>query len=244
MRCLKSSEPVDLRALTEILHVWRPYWGRLAFGLFLSVIAIVSVVVLLGCAGGSVAQAALGLAATMSILRIFGASRVFLRYFERLFTHDAMFRALASLRVWFFKRLARSSAAGLGFQQAGDVLSRLVNDIAVLDALYLRIILPLVGAIASLVILLLVTARLGATLSLTVAFLFAVAAFMLPFFVAQKAVRRSTFLSQALSALRVAVLDLATGLREMRAFGGEAFLAARITSAEEQLYRENIAPSV
>ena len=66
---------------------------------------------------------------------------------ERLVTHAATFRALADLRVWFFRNLARGTAGGLGFRQAGDVLARLVGDIEALDGLYLRILVPLAGAV-------------------------------------------------------------------------------------------------
>jgi len=37
------------------------------------------------------------------------------------------------------------AAGGLGFRRAGDVLSRLVNDVEALDGLYLRILAPLAG---------------------------------------------------------------------------------------------------
>ena len=76
---------------------------------------------------------------------------VVLRYAERLVTHDATFRALADLRVWFFRGLSRSAAGGLGFRQAGDVLARLVGDVEALDGLYLRILLPLAGAVLLLI---------------------------------------------------------------------------------------------
>ena len=77
----------------------------------------------------------------------FGITRVLGRYFERLVTHAATFRALADLRVWFFRHLARTGAGGLGFRQAGDVLARLVGDVEALDGLYLRILIPLAGAL-------------------------------------------------------------------------------------------------
>ena len=41
-----------------------------------------------------------------------GTARVVLRYLERLVTHTATFRALADLRVWFFRRLAANRPAG------------------------------------------------------------------------------------------------------------------------------------
>ena len=94
--------------------------------------------------GGAVAA---GVLAAPLALRGLGAARVVLRYAERLVTHAATFRALADLRVWFFRNLARSTAGGLGFRQAGDVLARLVGDIEALDGLYLRILVPLAGAV-------------------------------------------------------------------------------------------------
>ena len=42
--------------------------------------------------------------AAPALLRALGVSRVVLRYLERLVTHAATFRALAGLRVWFFRR--------------------------------------------------------------------------------------------------------------------------------------------
>src|SRR6202034_2129061 len=72
-----------------------------------------------------------------------GPARVVLRYLERVVTHDAMFRSLAWLRIWLFTGLARSAAGGLGLRRSGDVLARLVNDVDVLDGLYLRILVPL-----------------------------------------------------------------------------------------------------
>ena len=104
-----------------------------------------------------------------------------LRYLERLVTHAATFRALADLRVWFFRNLARSAAGGLGFRQAGDVLARLVGDIEALDGLYLRILVPLAGAV-----LLLPGPRradrrcTAERWPLAIGVLFAVAAFVLP----------------------------------------------------------------
>ena len=111
--------------------------------------------------GGAMLAAAVaaGVLAAPLALRGLGSARVVLRYVERLVTHAATFRALADLRVWFFRNLARSTAGGLGFRQAGDVLARLVGDIEALDGLYLRILVPLAGAVLLLPLLLVVLDR-------------------------------------------------------------------------------------
>ena len=71
------------------------------------------------------------------------------RWLERMVSHAATFRALADLRVWFFRRLAERMPAGLGGRSSGDLLGRLVADVEALDSLYLRAILPAMAALAA-----------------------------------------------------------------------------------------------
>ena len=74
--------------------------------------------------------------------------RPVMRYLERLATHEATFRALADMRVWFFGRLAQRLPTGLGLRRAGDLLGRLVADVEALDGLYLRALVPAAASIA------------------------------------------------------------------------------------------------
>jgi ATP-binding cassette subfamily C protein CydC len=134
--------------LFRIMALWGRQTGWLIAGLLISLAALVAGVGLMAMSGLTIGAALVaGGLAIPALLRGFGGARVVLRYTERLVTHGAMFRALADLRVWFFGRLARTSAGGLGFRQAGDVLARLVGDIEALDGLYLRILLPLASAL-------------------------------------------------------------------------------------------------
>src|SRR6201996_8131445 len=159
-------------------------WGRqtlwLLFGVLVSLAALAAGVGLMTTAGLTIGAALLaGAVVVPALLRGFGVARVVLRYLERLVTHGATFRALADLRVWFFRRLARTAAGGLGFRQAGDVLARLVGDVEALDGLYLRILVPLAGAIVLLPGLI-VLLRGRPEVAIAVAVLFAVSAFILP----------------------------------------------------------------
>ena len=163
------------------------------------------------------------------------SARVVLRYAERLVTHAATFRALADLRVWFFRNLARSAAGGLGFRQAGDVLARLVGDIEALDGLYLRILVPLAGAVLLLPVLVVLIGVHSASLALAIGVLFAVAAFVLPWIGARMAARAGLALAGATGALRIAALDALTGLREVRAFGAEGRMLATVQAREAAL---------
>ncbi len=186
------------------------------------------------------ATGALGAGLTLALtgaalLRTVGTARVVLRYAERLLTHEATFRALADLRVWFFRGLARRSAGGLGFRRAGDVLSRLVGDVEALDGLYLRILVPACAAVLLLPALAVLFGVRDPALAFEVCACFALAAFALPIAAARMSAASGARLAEAASALRVASLDTLSGLREVRAFGAEDRSLALVQSREAAL---------
>jgi ATP-binding cassette, subfamily C, bacterial CydC len=222
-----------MSGVLRILGLWRGRIAWLAAGVLVSLGALAAGVAMMAVGGTMVAAAlAAGVLAAPAALRGLGAARVVLRYAERLVTHAATFRALADLRVWFFRNLARNSAGGLGFRQAGDVLARLVGDIEALDGLYLRILVPLAGAILLLPVLVAVIGMHGLLLAGAIGVLFAVATFALPWLGARMAARAGLALADATGALRIAALDALTGLREVRAFGAEGRMLASVQARE------------
>jgi len=217
-------------ALARILRLWRGQAGWLTTGLLLSLASVAAAVALMATAGTRVAALVLGsVVAAAAALPALGVARVVLRYLERLATHNATFRALADLRVWFFRGLARQSAGGLGLRRSGDVLARLVGDVEALDGLYLRILVPLA---AGLVLLPVLAVLLGGWLGAATAALFAITAVVLPIVAARGVVAAGTGLADASAALRVAALDTLSGLREVRAFNAEDRMMATLQSRE------------
>jgi ATP-binding cassette, subfamily C, bacterial CydC len=222
--------------LFRIMALWGQQAGWLLAGLGASLAAMIAGVGLMVVSGFSVGAAVFaGGLAVPAVLRMFGGARVILRYSERLITHGATFRALADMRVWFFGRLARNSAGGLGFRQAGDVLSRLVGDIEALDGLYLRILLPLASAVLLLPVLLLLIGHRAPGLGIEVGALLGAAAFALPWLAARASARAGSELAAEAGALRVAALDALTGLREVRAFSAEGRMLAAVQAKEAGL---------
>ncbi len=222
--------------LLRILGLWRPRAAWLLLGGLVSLAALAAGVGLMAVAGAVLAVAVgSGALVAPNILRGLGTARVVLRYLERLVTHAATFRALADLRVWFFRRLAQGGAGGLGFRQAGDLLSRLVGDIEALDGLYLRILLPLAGAAFLLPVLFLVIAPHSLALAAALVLLFALAAFALPWFAARATLGAGRTLAEAAGAVRIVALDALTGLREVRAFGAEGRMVAAMQARETAL---------
>ncbi|MFO1029013.1 MAG: thiol reductant ABC exporter subunit CydC [Acetobacteraceae bacterium] len=219
--------------LARILALWSPQAWWLLLGAILSLGALEAGVGLMTIAGGTIGAAVVsGAIIGTLVLRWLGVARVVLRYIERLVTHGATFRALVDVRVWFFRRLARTAAGGLGFRQAGDVLGRLVTDIEALDGLYLRIILPLVGACILLPALVILIGHHAPLLALEIGALFALAAFVLPWMAARASADAGSDLARSTGALRVAALDALTGLREVRAFAAEGRMLATVQARE------------
>ena len=226
-----------MRPLLRILALWRGRALWLALGVAVSLGAVAAGVGLMAIAGALIAAAATaGALAALGLLRLFGVGRVALRYFERVTTHEAMFRALADLRVWFFRGLSARAAGGLGFRRAGDVLSRLVGDIEALDALYLRILVPLAAAVLLLPALIVLLGRRAPVLAGVVGALFALSAFALPWLAARGTLALGSRLATATAGLRIAALDALSGLREARAFGAEGRMLATVQARQAALF--------
>ncbi|GLR68512.1 thiol reductant ABC exporter subunit CydC [Acidocella aquatica] len=202
------------------------------FGAALFLAALAAGLALMGASGRYIALSLLGGGVLVpAMLQYIGAARVVLRYLERVFTHEAMFRALAGLRIWLFTGLARSAAGGLGYRRAGDALARLVNDVDALDGLFLRIFLPLLGAV-------LLTPVLAVLLwhehpwALAVLLPFGFVAFYLPALAARAAGQNGARAGLAMSGLRSAALDALSGLREVKIYAAEGRMLAAVQARE------------
>ena len=129
----------------------RGFRGRFAGACALGVLALGCAVGLMGTSGWLISRAAqqppvLYLMVAVTATRTFGIGRAVFRYGERLVGHDAVFRALGGVRAAVFRRLERLAPAGLGRTRRGDLLSRLVADVDGVQDYYLRWLLPVVTA--------------------------------------------------------------------------------------------------
>lgn len=86
----------------------------------------------------------------IAFVQLFGLGKPLLRYFERLASHDWVFRMTSSLRVRLFKVLERQAL--LQRSGTGEVLGVVTEDIGHIQNLYLRCIFPLVIANALVVL--------------------------------------------------------------------------------------------
>ena len=223
--------------LLAVLSLWRGRAGWIFAAGVVMLASLASGLALAGVAGGLFAALATGTVfASAALLRTLGPLRVVLRYLERLAGHEATFRALADLRVWFYRGLCNSASGGLGFRQRGDVLSRLVNDIEALDGLVLRILLPWCGAVLILAVFLGFYFPYAPWVGVGIAALFAGTAFALPVLAARASAQAGARLAQATAALRVAALDTLAGLREVCAYGAGGRMLAQVQAREGALF--------
>lgn len=225
-----------MRQLQPLWNVWKARGGRLLIGLVLAELSVCAAFLLMGQTGSRLGLIAIGGVVAFGILRFAGAARIILRYLERLATHDATFRVLADIRLWFYRNLAKGAAAGLGFRRSGDLLSRLVADVQSLDSLYLRILVPLATALFSLPIVIWVCLKGSLLLALSIGVIFCLVAFALPVLMAKLSYRWGPELQQAQADMNNQALDLVGGMRELRIFGQEDAAAERFLAAEEAFY--------
>ncbi|MGR9053330.1 MAG: amino acid ABC transporter ATP-binding/permease protein, partial [Gammaproteobacteria bacterium] len=141
--------------LIFFLKLFAPHRVRLTGGICLSLAASLAGIGLLALSGWFITASALaglwsadGAALTFNFLvpaaqiRALAIIRTLARYAERLVTHEATFRALSEIRLWFFRKLIPLTPGRLSLLRSGDLLSRLTADIDALDGLYLRLLLP------------------------------------------------------------------------------------------------------
>jgi len=164
-----------MRALLPYLALYKRHKWMLTLGVILAIITLLASIGLLTLSGWFLSASALaGVAGLYSFnymlpaagVRGAAITRTAGRYFERLVSHDATFRVLEHLRVTTFRKLLPLSPAGLARFRQAELLNRVVADVDTLDHLYLRVISPLVGALAVIIVVTLGLSALDVSLAL------------------------------------------------------------------------------
>lgn len=214
---------------------------RLSFTLaiLVSLLPAAAGILLLGVSGWFITAAAIA-GLTGAFLNIFVPSalirglailRTAGRYGERVLTHEATFRFLAQLRNQVFAGFSAGAKRG---QRSGLLLNRLTLDIAALDTVYLRLVVP--TAIASVLATGLLWWWAGISvpaLAAGIAFLgaWAMLAWQSYSGADRKAARRA---DAALEAMRLRTVDLVAGRRDLAIYGGLDSAAEAVLAAEQR----------
>lgn len=147
--------------LLFFLRLFKPHLFWLIGGTFLALLASIASLSLLSLSGWFITASALaGLTNDLMIMNIMlpaaqiralAITRTAARYAERIVTHEATFRLLSDIRVWFFAQLIPIALTRLASVRSGDLLNRVTTDIDALDALYLRLINPFIIALFAII---------------------------------------------------------------------------------------------
>lgn len=216
-------------------------WQRLAASTGLGVLGGAATVGLLAGSGAVVARAAFrpglgAIAGLLATVEVIAFLRGPLRYGERLLGHDAAFRVLARWRVWLYDRLEPLSPAGLRAWRSGDLLARAIDDVDQLQDLYLRSAPPVIIAITTSVLAVVVVGVLvpyaAVLLGLSLA-----AALTVPPAVALAVHRSEQRQSELQGQMAADIVDLLRGAAELLVYGRAEELLARVEAADSSITR-------
>lgn len=230
----------DLRHLLRLARPWR--W-RMALGIGLSVVVILSNVALLSLSGWFIASMALAGVGALTLefftpaaaIRGLAVLRTFARYLERLVTHDATLRLLSVLRVWFYQRLEPLAPARLQGFRDGDVLARLRADIDSLDNFYLRILAPAIAGLISSLAILGVLFWFSPGVAVIDGVMLLLAGVIVPLVVASRTRASGHAVAGLRAAIQAASTDLIRGLGELQVAGAVARQAGHLSLLSHKL---------
>lgn len=235
-----------MSGLLRILSVARRQWRWMAGGIVLGVAVIVANSLLMAVSGWFIASMAVAGMAKVpfnyfypsAAIRGLAICRTVGRYAERLVTHEAAFRVLASLRLWLFRRLEPLAPAGLERYAGGDVAGRLRADVDSLEGLYLRIVAPLATGTLSMVLAVLFVAWWSVPAAAVLFLSLAAAGVLIPLGarrLAQKPGERSAALA---GDLRTAVTEGLQGGEELILLGAVERQTERVDRLSRELVTE------
>lgn len=234
--------------LLPFLRLYRQHWLSLSLGLLLALVTLVAGMGLLSLSGWFLSAAAVAGMAVASRdtfnymtpaggVRFFSIVRTAGRWGERVVSHDATFRVLTRLRVWFWQKLSPLSTCALaGFRQA-DLLNRLVADIDAMDHVYLRLLTPIGAALLSCAGLVFFLSFFDGRLALILGaiLLFGMLALPLVFFFAGRSPGQALIAGKA--RLRTRLVDYLDGQAELQMFAAAPQALAELQEAEQALIR-------
>ncbi|MEZ5453703.1 MAG: thiol reductant ABC exporter subunit CydC [Thiothrix sp.] len=232
--------------LLRLLRLFKPYHGWMALGAFLSFITLLANVGLMAVSGWFItAMAMAGVAGvTMNyftpsaLIRLAAIVRTAGRYGERLVTHEATFRLLAELRVWFYQKLEPLAPARLEAFRSGDLLSRIRADIDKLDTVYLRLLVPLVVALLATLVFVVVLLFYHPLLALVEGGLLLIAGIFIPWLMNRLGHRTGQQMVVTKAQMRAALVNDLQGMGELLVYGADARHASEIQRLSQQLAQQ------
>ncbi|HFE52010.1 MAG TPA: ATP-binding cassette domain-containing protein [Bacteroidetes bacterium] len=225
-----------MKTFPRLLRLALPFRSQMALAVGLGFLTVGSSVGLLATSAYLISAAALHpsiaeLQVAIVGVRFFGISRGVFRYLERLVSHNATFRLLEHLRVWFYRALEPLAPARLARYKTGDLHARIVNDIETLETFFLRVLAPPVVAVLTAAAMGLLAWTFHPLLGVAVAVLLVGAGVGLVGVTYGLQKHTGPNLVRSRSQLRSLLVDSVGGIADLTAFGATRRLFDRVRTA-------------
>ena len=229
-----------MRLLTELLATVPRGRARFALAILLAAMASGASVALMGLSAWLISRAAemppvLYLQAAAVGVRFFGISRGVFRYVERLVGHDVALRMQSALRIRVYDKLSATTLIGA---RRGDLLTRVVADVAAVQDLVVRVIIPALAASLVIVGTTLMLARFSLASSLVLLATAVLAGVLLPL-VAQRASRAADLAAvPTRGALADKVRELSRTTGDLVAYDAQDAVLENLLDIDDTLRRQ------
>lgn len=220
-----------MRELAPYLKLYKKHWFSLSLGMFLAFATLVTSIGLLTLSGWFLSAAAVaGLTIARETfnymlpgggVRGFAMARTAGRWGERVVSHDATFKLLADLRIFFFQKLTPLIPGRFSKLRDADLLNRLVADVDAMDHVYLRLISPIIVGVLGIISLTLFICWFDMAIGLTLGGILLALLLLWPIIFYKLGKQNGETLTQNKAKLRIATLDWVQGHSELVLFGAE-----------------------
>lgn len=234
-----------MRDLLPYLKLYKKHWFGLTLGMLLAFVTLCASIGLLTLSGWFLSAAAVaGLTIARetfnymlpgAFVRGFAMGRTAGRWGERVVSHNATFKLLTDLRIFFFEKLAPMIPGRVSNLRDADLLNRLVADIDAMDHVYLRLISPVTVGVLGIAALTALLCWFDMALGLTLGSVLLVLLMVWPVMFYKLGKRNGAELTQHKAEMRVATLDWLQGYSELTIFGAESRYRDALYAAQEKL---------
>lgn len=171
----------------------------------------------------------------ITLMIILAVSRGFLRYGEQLSGHYIAFKLLAVLRDKVFCKLRVLAPAKLQGKDKGDLISLITSDIELLEVFYAHTIAPIIIAIITNALIVLILAWIHPIYAFLSAISFLIVGFGIPYFSSKTVKKAGTQYRSTFANTNQYVLDSLRGLKEILFFNQGQQRLERLKSQSEEL---------
>ncbi|PSV32416.1 cysteine/glutathione ABC transporter ATP-binding protein/permease CydC [Photobacterium sp. GB-72] len=234
-----------MRDLIPYLKLYRKHWFGLTLGMLLGLATILAAISLLTLSGWFIAASAVaGLTIARETfnymlpgagVRGFSMARTAGRWGERVVSHNATFKLLADLRLFFFRKLTPLIPGRQANLRDADLLNRLVADVDAMDHIYLRLVSPLVIGVLGIAAITAFLSWFDPTIGLTLGGILLSLMFILPILFYHLGKRNGEQLTVAKANYRVKLLDWLQGHAELLLFNAEPRYRQQAEAEQDQL---------